>query len=224
MAWLYQATSTAKGIQMGNEEWGHTLAIGTNWTKLRIGWRGYCQTLMAFKGHVFGTAVIGVCTGTAQMFKSPICTEFMGLGMGNSSVPDWTFATSPANHVINTRPVMQTKLNGAFVAQNTGSAAEYISALAAARTQMFVDITKNGSGSYTIQGWLPGNTTQATTDNTYNQFIGSMENNTTPTNCSATVASTFNWAGAGLMDTMYFSWAKSVPVLVTCDLAACRLL
>lgn len=224
MAWLYQATTTSKGIQMGNEEFAHTLSIGTNWTKLRLGWRGYVSTLLSFNANPLGTIILGVCTGTQELYKSPICTEFMGFNVSSTIALTWTFANSPANHVANPRPNSITKLNGAFTIQGTASQNAYISAVSTARTQMFVDITKNSATNYTIQTWMPGNTTQATTDNTFNSFISAIENNTTPTNCATQGASTFSWAGPGLMDTMYFGWQKSIPVLTTLDICACRLI
>jgi hypothetical protein len=225
MAWLYQANGTAKGIQIGNEEWCHQLAIGTDWTKIRVGVRIALPTNQAFAGSPIGpTMMLGMCQGTSNIFKSATCAEFMGVGLGTLGVADFTYATSPGVHVTNARPIWVTKLNGVQTIHSTGSSAYYISATNTVRTVAFVDILKNGGTSYTVTGWMPSTTTQGTTDNTYGVFVGSMENNTTPTNANSQGAIAVTYAGPGLFDSLYFSWGKSVPALTVFDMMAARIL
>jgi hypothetical protein len=225
MAWLYQANSSTKGIQMGNEEWCHRMQIGTNWTKLRIGVRIAVPAIQNFDGPVTGTFILGVTQGTQNVYKSPICTEFMGFVLGNAAVSNWVYGVNGNPYVTNTRPVVVSKLNGALTAHATGSASYYISAVNTVRTMAFVDITKTSATSYLIAPFAPGNTTQAVADNGMGNFIWSMESNTTPLNCSAASTGTIsNWTGPGLMDSIYFGWERSVPPITLFDIAACRVL
>lgn len=224
MAWLYQAHSSTKGIQMGNEEWGHRMEIGTNWTKIRVGCRIMVNAIQAFDGPDTGCLALGVCHGTEQMFKSPTCTEFMGFVLGNSTTPNWSYAVSTTAYASNPRPHPITIQNGVRTNRNTGSAFYYVSAADTVRTVAYVDITKNSATNYTIAPWMPGNTTQAQADNSFAAFIWSMENNTTPLNANTIITGTFDYTGPGLMDSLYFGWGKSVPAITLFDLAACRLL
>lgn len=223
MAWLYQAQTTTKGIQLGNEEWGHTLAIGTNWTKLRVGARIALSHYQSFDGSPLGTLLIGMCQGTAAMFKASNCTEFIGFRLSNSTVTTYTFATSPGLHFSNTRPDFISKV-GPNITVHTGfSAAEYIGGSTSVRTMVFVDLQKNGGSSITMTVYIPGNTTQGTTDNGMGNFIQSMENNTTPLNCGTLGPTVCTHPGAGLLDTIYFGWNKAMPPITLFDFAAARI-
>lgn len=224
MAWLYQANTSTKGIQMGNEEWSHRMSIGTNWTKLRIGVRIAVPTVQGFDGPVTGSFILGVTQGTQNVFKSPTCTEFMGFVLGNVSTSSWSYGVNGTGYVFNPRPVVINKLEGVVTVRNTGSANYYISANNNVRTMAFVDITKNSATNYTIAPFLPGNTTQAVADNGLTNFIWSMESNTTPLNCNTVVTGTFDYTGPGLMDSIYFGWERSVPPITLFDIAACRVL
>jgi hypothetical protein len=224
MAWLYQANTTTKGVQFGNEEWGHPLEIGTNWTKLRVGCRIAIPYDKTFDSTTLGSLVFGLCQGTSAMWKSNNCTEFLGFRLGNATSPSYTYGTSPGPHFFIGRPEYVSKVGGAITVHTGFSANEYISGTASVRTMAFMDFTKNGGSSWTCTGYIPGNTTQATTDNGFTGFIQSMENNTTPLNCNTLTTTTFNHPGAGLLDTLYFSWQKSVPPIILFDLAAARIL
>lgn len=226
MAWLYQAQTSTKALQLGNEEYGHRLAIGTNWTRLRIGCHIAVPGLQSFDGNLPFCFMLGLCRGTTAMFKSPNCEEFLGLTLGNSSISSFTYGTSPGPHFFNGRPSVVSKV-GSVITLHTGlSANYYFSALASVRTVAFIDITKNGSaGTITFTAWMPGTTTQATTDNTYSVFMQSMENNTTPTNANSVVGNTtVTHPGDGLFDTIYIGWNKSYPALNVYELCACRVL
>lgn len=223
MAWLFQARSDTKAIQLGNEEWGHTLAIGTNFTKIRIGMRISCPAIQSFDGNLPIAFVLGMTQGTAAMFKSPQCTEFLGLVLGNSTTPTWTYSASPGPNVTNPRPNFASKV-GAVLTTHTGlSANYYVSANPAVRTMAFIDFTKNGGSSWTIAAWMPGNTTQGSTDNTFAQWAAAMENNTTPSsNVNSIFSTTVTHTGANLLDTVYFSWNKCFPPFNIYEIGAVR--
>jgi hypothetical protein len=223
MAWLYQARSDTKAIQIGNEEFGHTLAIGTNWVKIRLGMRLACPAIQTFDGNLPVGLAFGMTQGTAAMFKSPNCAEFLGLILGNSTSSTFTYSASPGPNLANSRPNFASKVGAVMTTHTAFSANFFLSALNTVRAMAFVDLTKVAGSSWTISAWMPGTTTQATTDNTYAQWMQAMENNTTPSaNVNLINTNTVTHTGAGLLDTIYFSWNKSTPPITIFEIGAVR--
>jgi hypothetical protein len=228
MAWLYQAQTATKGIQLGNEEYGHTMEIGNDWTRLRIGCRIAIPFNQSFDGGgafpSIGCFALGLCQGTANMLKSPDCTEFLGLILGNSAVTTFTYATSPAAHFFNGRPSYISKIGATITSHVTVSANQFISGSNTVRSVVTIDILKNGGSSFTLVGCMPTNATQGTTDNGYSGFLQSMESNTTPANTAQLTTTTLTHPGQGLLDTVYFGWGKSTPPITLFDLCVCRVI
>jgi hypothetical protein len=66
------------GLQLGNEEWVRTLAIGSSWNYIRIG------VLMCITGSASTSSgspglAIGMCSGTSLPFNNASCQNFVGV-------------------------------------------------------------------------------------------------------------------------------------------------
>jgi hypothetical protein len=70
-----------KYLSLANEEWVRTLAIGTNWTKLRIG--KLVSVTPDATSNLSGVELIwGLCSGKTNPFGAASTTNFLGSKYG----------------------------------------------------------------------------------------------------------------------------------------------
>jgi hypothetical protein len=221
-------------LALANEEFVRTLAIGNDWTKLRLG------VLLAVTPNgtsaLGGTTfMLGVCSGKTSPFGAASTTNFVGaalhtgtpgattgtLGYGTSGdnpyfVSDGTWPAARVGTTLNSGTGDGTTV--VFTA-NTGSTQR--------RSPLFVDIQK-GSPNYTITRWVPS-AAQAqflTGDCTPVEFLAALEA-TPPTwlnlNLTGLVATVAASEAPGALDTFDVLWNKTVSPLEIYALAAYRL-
>lgn len=137
-------------LQLGNEEWVRTLAIGSNWNHVRIG------VLVQMVGSASTTGTnwaIGLCSGTGNPFGSASTTNFVGVEFvnnftytSNAPYPYWNFgstnvlACKKLSSSITTAATNLADGIGMIVVTDGGTARRGI---------LLIDITK-GSPNYTI--------------------------------------------------------------------------
>lgn len=152
----YITTAFAGGndiaLQLGNEEWVRTLAIGSTWTHVRIGLL-YQITGTATTAGGTGFAV-GMCSGSTAPFNGASTTNFVGIEcvtalgfVANSGNPYYQFASG---NLFACKKVVATITTAAT---NLGDSVDMGVPTAAGSTLrrglLYVDITK-GSPNYTI--------------------------------------------------------------------------
>jgi len=223
-----------KYLTLANEEWARTLAIGTDWTKLRIG------VLLAVTpdgtNNLAGSAlVLGVCSGKTNPYGAASTTNFVGAAMhgitpggttgtftyvagsGNpyfTSIGSWP-ASRVATDVISGAATATTFL----LTANTGSTQR--------RSPLYVDIQK-GSPNYTLTRWTPlaSQALFQTGDCSAAEFLAGLEMptptwaNTNLTSSNGTVAASET---PGALDTVDLFWNKTALPLEVYALAAYRM-
>jgi len=145
-----------KYLSLANEEFVRTLAIGTNWTKLRLG------MLMALNpdgtNNLSGTNLLfGLCSGKTNPYGSANTTNFLGMKFGadissdlltyvaNSGNPYYWSGRGVIKKTVATPTVAGANtLEFHRIATNTGSLQR--------RSLHFVEITK-GSPNFTVVHW-----------------------------------------------------------------------
>lgn len=221
MGYIVEPIILQRAIQLGNEEFGRTMSIGTNWTKIRIGIR--CA-VNGVGGLINAGLALGVCQGTTNMYKSVTCTDFVGIHFGIT--PDnstFTFVlTSPAYYTQGSVSLPTiTKVNGTLTNRSGQNTTSYLgSAPGTTAVVGYVDILKGSS--YTVTPYWPNSVGNVQTNSTALQFITGMETDGTPSNVAAYTAATYAYTGAGLFDTVNVSWSRSTPTLTIFNLAVCR--
>ena len=92
MAFILQ-NSDDRRIQVGGEELLRPLSFGTNWTRLRVGYRFRLNASFTIPA---GILMVGLCQG-AQGFLSPSTTDYLGMQVGNVVAGViWTMTTGGA--------------------------------------------------------------------------------------------------------------------------------
>src|SRR5438876_3919296 len=170
-----------KYLTLANEEYVRTLAIGTNWTKLRIG----MLLALATDGtnNLQGTNLVwGLSSGKTNPFGAVTTTNFLGMKFGYDANSDvLTYVANSGNPYFWSGQGLITKVgstktiwNGnAFechrIATNTGSLQR--------RCLLYMQITK-GSPNYSVTYWNQ-NTTGVAKDFTPAHLLEGLEQPTT---------------------------------------------
>ena len=146
-------------LSLANEEYVRTLAIGTNWTKLRLG------LLIALTpdgtNNLSGTnLVFGLCAGKTNPYGAASTTNFLGLKFGSEPNPPYTdlltYAANAGNpYLWSGRGAL--KKTGTVVTPVNGNALEYHriatnTGTVQRKSLHFVEITK-GNPNFTVVFW-----------------------------------------------------------------------
>ncbi|MBI1178460.1 hypothetical protein GC207_13580 [bacterium] len=145
-----------KYLSLANEEWVRTLAIGSNWTKLRVG------VLLALTpdgtNNLAGTNLLfGLCAGKTNPFGAATTTNFLGMKFGaNASSDPLTYVANSGNpYYWSGRGVI--KKVGATVTSSDGNGLEWHriatnTGTLQRRSLQFLEITK-GSPNFSVTFW-----------------------------------------------------------------------
>lgn len=143
-------------LSLANEEYVRTLAIGTNWTKLRLGL--LAAVTPDGTSNLNGVQLVwGLCSGKTNPFGASSTTNFLGMKYGITSGGDlWSYVANAGNPYFATERLFLKKVGGTIttaspaagevhrVATNTGALPR--------RSVQFLDITK-GSPNFTVTQW-----------------------------------------------------------------------
>jgi hypothetical protein len=216
-------------LTLANEEYVRTLAIGTNWTKLRIG----MLLALATDGtnNLQGTNLVwGLSSGKTNPFGAVTTTNFLGMKFGYDANSDvLTYVANSGNPYFWSGQGLITKVgstktiwngNGLEyhrIATNTGSLQR--------RCVLYMQITK-GSPNFTVAFWNQ-TTTGVAKDFTPAHLLEGLEQPSSITVNGETLggggagAVTFNET-AGALDTFDLFWNKASFPLELYALAAFR--
>lgn len=143
-------------LALGNEEYVRPLAIGSNWTKLRLG------MLVALTpdgtSDLTGTNLVwGLCSGSSQPFGAATTANFLGMKAGSNATADTlTYVANSGNpYYWSGRGVM--KKVGSTKTIAGGNTLEYYrvatdTGTLARRSLLFLELTK-GSPNFSVTCW-----------------------------------------------------------------------
>lgn len=223
-----------KYLTLPNEELVRTLAIGSDWNKIRLG------VLLAVTpdgtNNLGGTALmLGLCSGKTNPYGAATTTNFVGAAL-HGSAPGGTTGTlnygaGSGNPYFSSGGSWAAGRVGAGLISGAGAASSFILTSNVGSTQrrspVYVDIQK-GSPNYTITRWLPdlsqglfqsGDCSPAT-------FLTSLEVST-PTWQNINLTSSSGAVAAsetpGVLDTFDLFWNKAAFPLEVYAIAAYRM-
>lgn len=175
-------------LQMGNEEWVRTLAIGSTWNHIRIG----------ILYQIVGTATIstgsgfavGMCSGHTNPFNNAATTNFVGIEcitslgfQANSGNPYYQFAST---NIFACKKVVSTITTAATnLADSTDMGVPTAVGSTLRRGLLYVDITK-GSPNYTI-GIMAAQSMGSTSVGSHDFTVAELLSGLTPTFGSMTI-------------------------------------
>jgi len=208
-------------MQIGLETIVRAMTIGTNWQKLRIGYRLAINDTWA---NIPGTGlVVGVSQGTIPL-QSPNVTDFIGATMGNLSYANGgTLSRMTNSGVICVNPSSSSSVRkqGEIVTQGPGgsSSTTYISLQPGiSHSVQALTITKIGT-AYTMTTVGSG----AAADVTRAAFLLVMENESSPPAGTQLMSSNdITGSAANIYDTVQIRWNKSLPTIEISDITVVR--
>ena len=219
---------------LANEEFARTLAIGTDWNKIRLG------LLLAVPldgtNNLPGTALmLGVCSGKTNPYGAASTTNFVGAALhgstGGVTTGTLTYSAGSGNPYFSSGGFWPAVRVGVDLTSGTGVAAAFVLTSNAGSTQrrspLYVDIQK-GSPNYTITRWAPstGQGQFQSGDCSSAEFLASLEL-PTPTWLGINLTSSAGTVAAsetpGALDTVDVFWNKSAFPLEVYALAAYRM-
>lgn len=143
-------------LSLANEEWVRTLAIGSNWTKLRI---GLLMTVTPDDvNNLNGVQLVfGLCSGKTNPYGAASTTNFLGAKLGGTTGGDlWTYKANSGNPYFGTERIFIKKT--AATVTGLSSAAGEVHRVTAntgtlqRRGVQFLDIAK-GTPNFTVTQW-----------------------------------------------------------------------
>jgi len=166
-------------LQLGNEEWVRTLAVGSTWSHIRI---GVLYQLIGTVTTAGGTGFfIGMCSGTSNPFGAATTTNAVGLEVinalgfvANSGNPYYQFGSSNGQVCKKVVSTITTNVTNVFDSVDGGVPTNLGATLR--RGLLYVDIVK-GSPNYTIQASFPagmGSTGTGNHDFTVAELLSGM--------------------------------------------------
>lgn len=224
MSFIVESISGDRRIQLGAEEIVRPMAIGTNWTKLRIGIRAG----LWYAGGNFSNAVLalGVCQGQ-NGFISTNTVDYFGVVAGSAMLSTWTITTTSQPFAYTPAGAVYFRKTGQSVVSSTAGSATgpfFTCNPQQFRSQFFFDITK-GATTYTFSSWGFNAFATSQTDVSRAVFLQALENEVSPTSLTNLFASqTIAYSGSGLFDSVSLYWNRSTPTMEISDLAVCRYL
>lgn len=224
MASIVETISGDRRLQLGNEEFTRQMGWSSDWKRIRIGVR------VAFNGNATITTPnfqIGVCTGTANGYKSNTA-DYMAWRFNSSG--SWSFTSGPPAYYSGTFNFATVYRVGSTDTTNLSSSATgfVTAAPASVRSAMYVTIfkpvkTPTVTTVFSIQGFYPGTSGAAQTDVVLQEFYRMLEAEVMGTEyCALGSQVNQTYAGAGLFDSVSIYWNNASPTVEICDLAVCR--
>lgn len=226
-------------MTLSNSQIARVIDIGTNWTRLRIGWRWQLDDP---GGTLAGTSSLWIgllANPTTNMSNGPLgVTTSHFLGMANLAGGPFTRNTVPSVYynVSSMTPVKRvtaTNTTNAF-----GGGSNLMGARpTVARQIVLLEITK-GSPNFTVQAALAQNAGASSLDDmSLGVLISSLEQNTMANAVSVinaaqganaatiTTAPTIavNEATDGFLNSICFAWTRTAPLLYISDIVYSKL-
>jgi len=209
-----------KSLQLGNEQFVRTMAMGSSWTKLRVCMR--CAFDDSGGDILTAKLMMGVCTGLTDFNSGS--ADCAGFTLGYDTTAS-RFAGPPVyyefNGIANTRAF--TKVGATLTLVNGANVSNSLSAAPTTRRSLwFTDITK-GTGLTTISKWTFATGAGAQADRTRQTYLAWLQDEATAGGTLGTgAASTPAYTGANLFDSVFVYWNKSTPVINIYDLTVIR--
>jgi hypothetical protein len=223
-----------KYLTLPNEEFVRTLAIGTDWNKIRLG------VLLAVTpdgtNNLGGVALmLGVCSGKTNPYGAASTTNFVGAALHTSNPGGTTgtlnYGAGSGNPYFSSGGSWPATRVGAGLVAGTGAAVSFILTSNVGSTQrrspLYVDIQK-GTPNYTITRWVPDLSQGPfqSGDCSPANFLTSLEvptptwQNINLTSSSAALAASET---PGALDTFDLFWNKAAFPLEVYAIAAYRM-
>ena len=234
MAIIGTRTFLADGVKpyitVGSEEYVRPLAMGTNWTKIRI---AMLVSIVpnGINNIANGGVIMGVCSGTSAPYGAASTTNFIGASYASvgTTLVTYTYTAGAGFPYYSIGYPQLVSKTGASVSI-TGQSSSVTPGFAVAgvgnlirRGFLFVDIQK-GSPNYTVtflNSWPTSRTDLDYTTTHLVEFCESGAINATAASAHS-VANTFSEA-AGALDTVNIYWPRSANPLEIYSIAVARL-
>jgi hypothetical protein len=222
MAFIYNVSSDRR-IQLCAEELVRTLAIGSSWSRLRLGIRLRFNGLCIDTGGTGnGALAVGLCRGSAG-FYDPYTVDYIGFSQGTSTQAggSWTYAVERSS---TTDHALFKKVGASVTASSAGSSATlYIAANNFNHSVLYLDVTR-GSPNYTLVGYSL-TVGAVASDWSRTSFFTGLETESPITGMAAVNTTTaMAYSGDGYFDSISVLWSRCVPTIDISDIAVCRFL
>ncbi len=223
MAFIVETIVGDKRIQLGNEDFVRTMALGTNWQKIRIGLRISiydCGGNIPVPEGTRNGLTLGVCQGSTYAYSSPNCVDALGLRIPDThDAAAFTRGSGPPVYYGCAFVCGVTKVGQSEARTGSTNINTYLSGdPGSIRSSLLLDITR-GAVSYTLKPWNYQNATQV--DMTRGTFLMQVENEATPGSLAGT-AFAVPYTGSGLFDSVFLHWGRCVPTIEISDLTVVR--
>jgi len=221
MAAITEVFTGDRQLQLGREQYIRPLVIGSNWNKLRVGFR---YTMHIPRGsNATVTMAYGLTCQSKQWYDANadmVYTLYSETGL--NAAPTYLITNQGTYGTSNfLRCVNQTKVGSTLNTSAGGTNSTSLCVSITTRGILATDFTR-GSGTITTQAWGRNNTVP--TDQTQADFLVNMENESPPflSTTSMPASSALTYAGTGLLDSFWFYWSNQVPLINISDIAVCR--
>ena len=218
MAFITEPIIGDKRVQIGHEDFVRKMAIGNDWTSIRISLR---LTILDSVGNFNSNLVIGLCNGFGYSSSDP-SADFIGIDQLNESVlytrASPIFSPPTANNISwrNLRKV------GGVTGVNSTAAAntcQMASSLAVGPSGHCISIVRATATTYTVICYPASNIFASITR------FQALQNAEGAINGLNTVNfNTPTLAGGSTYDYLNISWGASTPTLEISDMTVVRLL
>lgn len=217
--------SGSRRLQLGNEEFARTMAIGNRWSKIKIG------VTLGFNGAATfsATMLMGLCSGTSNTYNAASTDGFVGV-CPVQFTPDitWTYGAGPPDYYTNANPGKRVISKIGVTTTNTAGNGSQAWGVASAPTSlsMWVLTIFRGSPEYNSDGWKSIYVKSAHPINSgYTiipmhtedfAFYKNMENDSDSGSYAIytndAISTALNWTGPGL-DSFSFVWNQASPTV-----------
>ncbi|MBI1178319.1 hypothetical protein GC207_12860 [bacterium] len=143
-------------LSLANEEWVRTLAIGSNWTKLRLG------VLLSVTpddvNNLNGVQLVfGLCAGKTNPYGAASTTNFLGMKFGGTTGGDlWTYKANSGNPYFGTERIFIKKTAATVIGLSSAAGEVHRvntnNGTLQRRGVQFLDIAK-GTPNFTVTQW-----------------------------------------------------------------------
>lgn len=224
MASIVETIAGDKRLELGNEEFARAMAMGANWTHLRIGMR------VAFNGSANITAaefVVGLCQGTSNTYRSGSTTAFIGLGLGHNGTSwpqDFAFTSGPPAYYSSAAGATALTRVGSTTTPtyiNTSATSQLVTAApATVRSVVMAEFIKSGT-TYTMRWLAPSTAGQAQADVALASLLFDMDAEPAVA-ARTTLFASGAVTSSGSLDTVSISWNKASPTVEISDVNVVR--
>lgn len=247
MAQIINVAYGDQRLKLGNEMFGRKLNFGTAWDRIRIGIRYRFEN--AAQHLINAQFSIGVCEGTAHMYKDAACTDWIGWAVGNPYTGvQWSYAAGPPQvYTSGTAGLAVSRINGVDSVSSYSGYSLYAQCADPTLVSCnYVTITKRRNVNYAVTSvcveWHANSTLHVGENCSVLDFQRILEDQSasglgnapytygpSPTYVGNYGTYVYNsaglaYSGNGLWDTLNISWSCSDPqALELADIAVVRL-